>query len=386
LRFVTPALKHIVFPALSRSGYLRYAAGAGPAVVTYHGVFPAGYKIRNSALDGNLVHADALRRQLKLLKQHYTVISPEEFLHWSERHWSEQERSEGEISEADRLPVKQSVPPRSILLTCDDALRNTLTDMVPILRDVGVSCLFFATGASGESPSMLWYEELYLMLRDAAEPISLNLPDAGVSINIGASCPKQRHAYWWNLVETLSQFSGESRRDFLDRIRQQLRLSENWRSKFIEDSTLAARFLILDRSGLRQLAAAGMTIGAHTLSHPILARTPDALAWREISESKIVLEKTLGQTVWALGYPFGTAITVTPRDLQFAERAGFHCAFMNTGGGLGAKNYRFAFPRVHVTANMSLSEFEANISGFYRSLRLRFSKTNEEQEQIGSIS
>lgn len=113
MRFVSPVLKHIVFPALSKSGYLRYAASAGPGVVTYHGVFPAGYKIRNSVLDGNLVHADALRRQLKLLKQHYNVISPEEFLHWSERHWSEQGGSEGEISEAGRAPVKQSVPPRS---------------------------------------------------------------------------------------------------------------------------------------------------------------------------------------------------------------------------------------------------------------------------------
>jgi hypothetical protein len=82
LRFVSPALKHIVFPALSRSGYLRYTAGAGPAVVTYHGVFPAGYEVGNPALDGNLVHAESLRRQLRLLQKHYQVISPDDFLPW----------------------------------------------------------------------------------------------------------------------------------------------------------------------------------------------------------------------------------------------------------------------------------------------------------------
>ena len=161
MRFVSPALKHIVFPLLSRSGYLRYTAGAGPAVVTYHGVFPAGYEVRNVALDGNLVHAGSLRRQLQLLKKRYHVISPEEFLRWSE----------GGLS----------LPPRSILLTCDDALRNTLTEMVPILHEFGLSCLFFATGASAdETPSMLWYEELYLMLLDASEPITLRLPEVGV--------------------------------------------------------------------------------------------------------------------------------------------------------------------------------------------------------------
>ncbi len=44
---------------------------------------------------------------------------------------------------------------------------------------------------------------------------------------------------------------------------------------------------------------------------------------------------------------------------------------MNTGGGFGAEINRFAWARVHVTADMSLFEFEAHISGFYRSLRKR---------------
>ncbi len=384
MRFVSPALKHIAFPALSKSGYLRYAAGAGPAVVTYHGVFPAGYEIRNPALDGNLVHADSLRRQLQLLKRRYHVITPEEFLHWSQLQCSELHCSDG----------KPSLPPRSILLTCDDALQNTLTEMVPILRELGLSCLFFATGASAsgsadDTPSMLWYEELYLMLLDASEPITLNLPEAGIEgigpIAPNQIAPNQKHSCWWNLVERLSQFNGPSRRGFLDQFRQQLQLSENWRSQFLESPARAARFLTLDRAGLRQLAAAGMSVGAHTLSHPILARASDDLAWQEISESRSVLENALGRTVWAFAYPFGTAATVTRRDLKLAEQAGFRCAFMNTGGGLGAKIagakiHRFALPRVHVTADMSLAEFEAHVSGFYHSLRQRLLGGNEDAE------
>jgi peptidoglycan/xylan/chitin deacetylase (PgdA/CDA1 family) len=358
LRFVSPALKHIVFPALSRSGYLRHAAGAGPAVVTYHGVFPAGYEFRNAALDGNLVRADSLRRQLQLLRQRYHVISPDDFLRW--------------------LEGGPSLPPRSVLLTCDDALRNTLTEMVPILQEFGLPCLFFATGASAdESPSMLWYEELYLMLLDASDPITLNLPEADVSIERIAT--NQRHSCWWTLVQRLSQFDGPSRRGFLDRFREQLRLPENWRERFVQDSNLAARFLTLDAAGLRQLADAGMTIGAHTLSHPVLARAPDDMAWREISESRIVLEKILGQTVWAFGYPFGNAATVTRRELRLAEQAGFRCAFMNVGGGFGARIKRFAVARVHVTAGMNLSEFEAHVSGFYRNLRKRLRGSDGEE-------
>ncbi len=364
LRFVSPALKHIVFPALSRSGYLRYAAGAGPAIVTYHGVFPSGYEARSPALDGNLVRADSLRRQLQLLKKRYHVISPEDFLRWSNE--------------------KLSLPPRSILLTCDDALQNTLTEMLPILQEFGLSCLFFATGASAdETPSMLWYEELYLMLLDGGEPMALDLREAGVSVRIARG--QAKHAAWWSLVEQLSQFPGERRRTFLNQIQNQLKLSENWRNRLVQDPILAARFLVLDRAGLSRLAAAGMSIGAHSLSHPILARAPEELAWREISESRSMLEKALGQTVWAFGYPFGNPATVTGRDLQLAEQAGFRCAFMNTEDEFGAKINRFALPRVHVTADMTLAEFEAHVSGFYGSLRKRLLASNELKAAVVAI-
>jgi len=314
-------------------------------------------------LDGNLVHADSLRRQLQLLKRRYHVITPEDFLHWSE----------GELS----------LHPRSVLLTCDDALRNTLTEMAPILRELSLSCLIFATGASAdETPSMLWYEELYLMLLDASEPITLSLPEAGV--RIGPIVPNEKHAYWWNLIQRLSRFNGQSRRGFLNQVREQLRLSADWGDRFVHDSTLSTRFLALDVAGLQQLAASGMTIGAHSLSHPILAQAPDDLAWQEISESRSVLEKALGRTVWAFGYPFGNAATVTRRDLRLAEQAGFRCAFMNVGGGFGAKIDRFAVPRVHVTADMNLSEYEAHIAGFYRTLRKRLLGGDELETMVGT--
>ena len=371
LRFVSPILKHIVFPVLARSGYLRHisgtspgkGAGAAPAVVTYHGVFPSGYKIVNAALDGNLVRADSLRQQLLLVKKHYHAITAEDFLHW--------------------LEGERPLPPRSILLTCDDALASTLTEMVPLLQELGLSCLFFATGASAcacddEPPSMLWYEELYLMLWEASGPIALSLPEAGVDVHAGPIAPGEKHPRWWKLVQELSRFDRKLRRGFLDRIREQLGLAQNWTERFVQDPVLAARFLTLDRVGLRQLAAAGMTVGAHSLSHPILAQAPEDVAQCEISESRSVLEEALGQAVWAFAYPFGNAATVTRRDLRLAEEAGFRCAFMNVGGGFGAQIERFAVPRVHVTADMSLAEFEAHLSGFYRDLRKKLRGSEED--------
>jgi hypothetical protein len=143
---VSPILKRVVYPWLANSGYLRRRADGGVfCVLTYHGVLPAGYEVDDPQRDGSLVSAENLRGQLQLLKECYYVVSPDEVRDWT--------------------GGGKELPERAVLLTCDDGLRKVLTDMTPILREEGVSCLFFVLGASAaENAQMLWYEELYLLL------------------------------------------------------------------------------------------------------------------------------------------------------------------------------------------------------------------------------
>ena len=339
-----------MYPSLAKLGYLRRRSDAGPAIVTYHGILPSGYKTFDSDLDGGLVSAETFRRQLQLLKSQYNVISPREFLGWCEG--------------------QQSLPPRAVLLTCDDDLRNTLTEMVPMLQEYGLSCLFFVTGGSlSEFPAMLWYEELYLMLRAASGTVALDLGQ-GEFMARCVTVPERRRI-WWNLVKRLSHHDVTARQRLLEEVREQLQLPDEW-STALQTDPLRCRFLMLNRTELRALMAAGMELGAHTLTHPVLSLLPPEEAWCEISGSRSKLEEVIGQPVWALAYPFGDSVSVTEREREMAERAGFTCAFVNSGGGLGAQMPRFALPRVHVSGEMNLGEFEAHVSGFYRSLRQRF--------------
>jgi peptidoglycan/xylan/chitin deacetylase (PgdA/CDA1 family) len=351
MRLVSPFLKHVVYPGLAGSGYLRRRGGAGPAVVTYHGILPARYRPMDAALDGSLVTPDALRRQIRLLKTRYSLISPEEFLLWCE--------------------AKQDLPPRSVMLTCDDGLRNTLTDMLPILQQAGAPCLFFVTGASLDAlPSMLWYEELFLMFLAGQETFAFEIPRIGLTLRVTSR--RDKRPQWWNLVKKLSRHPAGSRQALIEEIRIQLGLAPGWNARYRDPAELGQRFLLLNLHELRQLAAAGMSVGAHTVSHPMLSELPPEAAWTEIAQSRNALEQHLRQPVWALAYPFGSPGSLTRRELDMAARAGFTCAFVNVAGGLGAETPRFALPRVHVTSGMSLAEFEAHVSGFCRALRERF--------------
>ena len=351
MRLVTPLLKHVVYPGLASTGYLGRRGGAGPAIVTYHGVLPRGYHVIDHDLDGSLVSPELFRDQLRLLKQRYHVITPLQFLKWCES--------------------GEGLPARSVLLTCDDGLRNTQTEMLPILQEFGLTCLFLVTGASvSDESSMLWHEELGLMLVCGGRTFTLHLPE--IRLHSRVTNKAERQQLWWRLVKGLSPLGITARRRLLEEIRDQLSLPENWNAKYLSDAAGASRFLVLNRAGLQQLAASGMSLGAHSLSHSVLSSLAAEEAWIEIAESRERLEQVLRSKVWAMAYPFGDLQSVTSREVKLAERAGYSCAFLNVGGGFGAKTLRFALPRVHVTGEMSLAEFEAHVSGFYRSLRRRF--------------
>jgi len=343
MRLVSPLLKHAVYPLLAGVGHFQRRARRGRfCVLTYHGVLPEGYRSTDRFLDGNLVGAESFRRQLHWLKRHVHVVSPEDVRAWLER--------------------GKELPGCAVLLTCDDGLRNTLTDMLPILREEGLQCLFFVTGASADQTTeMLWYEELYLLLVNAkAERLSLK----ALEIETMLGDLPQRRARWWELVRMLSQRSAQERKSFLESARSQLYDRQNMQNQ----SGWLRRFQLLTRSELQQLAAAGMTIGAHTLTHPLLPEQPEKFALEEMEGSRQALESVLESPIWAFAYTFGDAASVTAREIALAERAGFQCAFVNFGGGFGASLPRFALPRVHVTGEMELAEFAAHVSGFYQML------------------
>lgn len=348
MRIVSPLLKNLVYPALAVTGVFRRTSAAGLAVVTYHGVIPQGYEFLDRAMDGNLVPADVLQRQLRLLKQHYNLITPEELL--------------------DSIEKGSALPPKAVLVTCDDGLLNCLTDMLPVLQQEEVRCLFFVTGASTEeSRSTLWYEELFLVLLKARSG-QFEVSSDGVVIQGELAGKTQRRTMWWKSVKRLSQIDSATRSSVLTAVRKYFGLDTN--TVFDQtNSAITRRYGLLTCAELRQLASAGMTIGAHTLTHPMLSQLPAELAYKEIAENGARLQSALQRKIWAFAYPFGDPQSVTPEITAMPQRAGYKVAFLNYGGGLGRPMVPHAAVRIHVTAGMGLSEFEAHVSGFYARLQ-----------------
>jgi len=347
MRIVSPLLKKVLYPSMSAAGLFQRTSAAGLAIVTYHGVLPDGYE-RDPDLDGSLLGSNELHRQLRFLKAHYEIISPDDLLAW---------RRNG-----------KGLPKRAVLLTCDDGLVNCLTRMLSVLQQEQVKCLFFVTGASaGGSRTMLWYEQL-LVLFLRAKSGSVELVRSGLKIRGKLETREERKSAWWGVVKRLSQLNPNQREVILCDLAERLEYKD---SAIAGRQQLFERFGLLDVVELRALASAGMTIGAHTMSHPYLPQVPAEIAFAEIRESREKLESALGAPVWAFAYPFGDAESVTEQIIAMPKEAGFEAAFLNYGGGLGADLPEFALPRIHVTAEMSQAELDAHVSGFYGRMQRR---------------
>ncbi len=102
---------------------------------------------------------------------------------------------------------------------------------------------------------------------------------------------------------------------------------------------------------LHTLVHNGMEIGAHTLSHPNLARLPLSAARYELEKSKAVLEYKLGIPIYYMAYPGGAYSRAV---VQAVFQAGYRSAVTVRHSVYHVHNENlFLVPRIHIDSDMA---------------------------------
>jgi peptidoglycan/xylan/chitin deacetylase (PgdA/CDA1 family) len=103
---------------------------------------------------------------------------------------------------------------------------------------------------------------------------------------------------------------------------------------------------MLSSSQLRELTAAGMSIGAHTVTHPILATLSSEEARREIAQGRDALESIIGRRVAHFAYPNGRPESDYDDDsVDIVRELGFDSAVSTAWGAARSSTDRFQLPR-----------------------------------------
>ena len=111
--------------------------------------------------------------------------------------------------------------------------------------------------------------------------------------------------------------------------------------------TLQKQFQNMTVENLNEVAKSGLvTIGAHTLNHPILKNEDDETSKFEITESKNELSNLLGYEVKYFVYPNGIPnIDFTEREEQFLRNIDINFAFTTEPRNLSINDSVFRLPR-----------------------------------------
>jgi peptidoglycan/xylan/chitin deacetylase (PgdA/CDA1 family) len=109
----------------------------------------------------------------------------------------------------------------------------------------------------------------------------------------------------------------------------------------------------------------GMTLGAHTVTHPNLPSAGLPEATKEIVASKRIIEQHIGRDVTMFSYPNGGAESYFTPDLQQAvARAGFQAATTSRNGFTTAASDLYALERVKVEERLEDLIFGIEVERF----------------------
>ena len=216
--------------------------------------------------------------------------------------------------------LQQGTLPRGALaITFDDGYADNHDMALPVLQRHGLNATFFvATGFL--DGGRMWNDTLIEAVRACSlasidlrglHPQLGSLPMAGVKAKTQAIGTLISHAKYLPV---------EERSLFVGAVAQRV------------NATLPGN-LMMSAEQVRQLRAAGMHIGAHTVTHPILRTLPRAAARHEIESSKRHLEALLGEPVKLFAYPNGKpGEDYSPQSVELAREAGFAAALSTQWG------------------------------------------------------
>jgi len=265
--------------------------------------------------DGNArffpgVPVERFRRQMEVLSRHATVLS---------------------LGELVTRAREGSLEPRCAAVTFDDGYRDNYERAFPILREFGLpATVFLATGAI-ETGSLLWHDRVFDAFERAGDRA---LTVSGMPLAMAPVAARRA-----SLAELLALLRSVGRDE---------------REALIRDVELQigggappdAGERMLTWNQIAEMAGAGISFGAHTVSHPILTRLSDSEAAAEIRTSRETIERRLQRKVDLFAYPNGTAADFNDSLERELKTQGFRAAVTTLWGANDARTNPFALRRM----------------------------------------
>jgi len=225
------------------------------------------------------------------------------------------------LSEAVEKLKTNMLPQRAICVTFDDGYRDNAEVAFPILKKHNIPATFFVASGFLDGGRM-WNDTVIETVRNCQDK-ELSLIDLGLGTF---------------LTET-EQAKEKSAQAIIQQIKH---LPQNERDQKVADISSYAKNLpndlMMDSVQVKNMAEQGVSIGGHTVTHPILATLTAKKAEQEIRQGKKELEEIIQSPITEFAYPNGKqGQDYLPEHVGIIKKLGFKVA-VSTEWGVSNSN------------------------------------------------
>lgn len=291
-------------------------------ILLYHLIFPDNFKPNNNDAS-RLIHLNAFISQLKWLKNHYRILSLEEYV--------SRNKFLGKNSE------------KSVAITFDDGYRKTFDLVNHFLLSEKIPATFFIPTNHLNSEELYWFA-YFNGLCFGQEYNRFFIDGKEFSLETPKLRRKSR-----DLLSKLARESGDAI-EFYKSIAKYYPLSdrdkENYEGMTIEQIAGASKNDII-------------SLGGHTHHHPFLDHLPFQAQFEEMKKNKKILEEISGHSIQFFAYTGGY---YNKLSIDAVKKSGFKAAFAINPKNL-VNEILFEIPRIGIYSP-SILKFKLKLMGF----------------------
>jgi peptidoglycan/xylan/chitin deacetylase (PgdA/CDA1 family) len=240
------------------------------------------------------------------------------------------------------------------VMTLDDGYYDTVEYALPVFEKHNVPATVYIATGFADRLSPLWWLTLEETIKHSPSIFFLN-QDGPIGFATDTMC-KKREVFRY-LHDRILELPPDRVTSVMAELAKQADI----------DVVELCRTTCLDWDGIKALSRHPLlTIGAHTVSHPVLARCNAPEAMVEMARSRAAIEDRIDKPVRHFAYPNGEQSHAGPREFSMANALGFASATTTRPGLIYQAHDQWptALPRVSLNGFFqSIEKLDTMLSG-----------------------
>lgn len=297
----------------------------------YHGIAPKDNTDIIANFDGKHLNLEEFENQLKLITKYCNPIALEEAL------------------------LNKNLPRNPIVLTFDDGYKNNYNYAFPLIKKYNIPITIFLTTGFIDQTDYMWSDRLEYII-NKAPPRNLDFLWENDKLKLTLNTENEKKISIRSVKNYLKGLSEQKKLSFIENLQQLLEIDYNW-------TKIPELLLPLTWEEIRNMKDSGLvSIGSHTVTHPILSKCTLEQQRRELMLSQYRITEELDEECKLFAYPNGNRTDYNLDTITLLKKMKY-CAAVTIEPGYISNNGKDNYQLNRFGAGIALEELGTIISG-----------------------